>query len=553
MTSRRTHIIWLFALFISVLMHAVLAMFFGLSVVPRPIPKIEQQSAGIRMETTEIRTDTAAEQALEAEQATETDAAGTTTGQHAVRTERATASPPPTQVLGSVSNFSERATTLSSEGTSVVSAVSQAVDPTISLQVKSSTVQAADLKSSSLVPTSVNALAVVVKLVKTDVMKAVLAQPQQSSSIQPRTAVLQVNKSPKVSVSSLNLPSATVAQTQPVADVLVSTARPQQILASVEPGAHQINPVEAASLGAQTATPVTPDAPQATATQMPATRAKTAELPSVRSFAALGWTGAASDKFDAVSLSAVQSFMRPLDAESQSGFARERIGDALSDIPCSRLQATFQPETGKLELRGHIPDAKYQAPILEAMRKQMGSSIPVTANLMILPEPQCDILSQIQVLGLPQSADQIRDPLAVGADTQVYTFEYALGDRVIVHMSSPEYPAYVYVDFFDVDDRVLHLRPNQSEAVELHPPNTPLAIGADRPGTSSVQLYVQPPFGQELVVAYASSVPLYEGLRETIEPADLYLEFMRTRIAEIRAADPNHKGEWVYMFVLTHK
>ena len=100
---------------------------------------------------------------------------------------------------------------------------------------------------------------------------------------------------------------------------------------------------------------------------------------------------------------------------------------------------------------------------------------------------------------------------------------------------------------------MLHLRPNQWEDVELHAPDTPLEIGADRDGKTSVKLIVQPPYGQELAIAYASSSPLYEGLRDTIEPAGPYLDFMRQRIAALRAQDPDYRGEWVYMFIQTQE
>ncbi len=64
---------------------------------------------------------------------------------------------------------------------------------------------------------------------------------------------------------------------------------------------------------------------------------------------------------------------------------------------------------------------------------------------------------------------------------------------------------------------------------------------------------VSPPFGRELAVAYASTVPLYEGLRAPIEPAEPYLACLRGRIAELKAENPDYKGDWVYMFVETHE
>jgi hypothetical protein len=62
---------------------------------------------------------------------------------------------------------------------------------------------------------------------------------------------------------------------------------------------------------------------------------------------------------------------------------------------------------------------------------------------------------------------------------------------------------------------------------------------------------VSPPYGQEIVVAFASTRPLYEGLRPTREPAGPYLDQLRESVAEARQLDPAYKGEWVYFFVST--
>jgi uncharacterized protein YneF (UPF0154 family) len=404
-----------------------------------------------------------------------------------------------------------------------------------------------------------------------------------SSSVAPQAALLAAARQPQAALISARATQADISLSAAPKPAVPAAARQAQAVpvparapasrisnsvtlkvAALDPavqldatqitsGAPRFAPVDASPLVMDASTPLTPDLQQTTSTPPPASLVAPAEPLSTQASAVLGWAGSAGENFDVVSLSAVQSFMRPLDARDQAGSARDSISDLLAEVPCSRLQAAFQPETGVLELRGHIPDRALQAPIVKALQAQLGASIPVTGNVQILPSPQCDVLAMVQDIGLPQSQGQKRDPLRVGATTQISTFEYREGERVIVRMMSPEFAAYVYVDFFDVNGQVLHLRPNKWEAVELHPPNSPLAIGGDRGGRSAVRLIVQPPFGQELVVAYASSLPLYEGLREPIEPAGPYLAWLRTRIAEVRAANLDYRGEWVYMFLQTRK
>ena len=267
--------------------------------------------------------------------------------------------------------------------------------------------------------------------------------------------------------------------------------------------------------------------------------------------ATTGWAG--TGEIDPVSLAAVQSFMRPLDTADEAGSPRDEMGDLLEGVPCSRLSATFVPETGVLELRGHLPDVAMANPIVAQLQARLGDSIPVEGNVIVLPSPQCGMLDSVESLGLPQSRLQQRDPMQVGAATQLATFEYGAGERVIINMRAYDFPAYVYVDFFDADGNVLHLRPNPWESLVEYQPGDLISIGGDREDGTGVKLIVNPPFGLELVVAYASTVPLYEGLREPIEPAGPYLDWLRTRIATVRAETPDYKGDWVYMFVQTHE
>ncbi|MEX0280925.1 MAG: hypothetical protein AB3N13_06995 [Arenibacterium sp.] len=54
-----------------------------------------------------------------------------------------------------------------------------------------------------------------------------------------------------------------------------------------------------------------------------------------------------------------------------------------------------------------------------------------------------------------------------------------------------------------------------------------------------------------MVVPLAASNPFYEGLRPIMDPAAPYLEWLKARVTEARAANPDFKGEWVYFFVST--
>lgn len=255
------------------------------------------------------------------------------------------------------------------------------------------------------------------------------------------------------------------------------------------------------------------------------------------------------DPVDTVSLAAIQSFLVPNRADGQN--ARDGIAALFGGEPCARLQAEFIPETGAIELRGHIPDPARRAPLLGDLTSYLGGSISVSDNIKILPRPQCDMLNGVAALGLPQSTDQRTDPSLVGTDAHTRSYTYSEGDRLVLDVAAADYSAWIYVDFFDAQGQVVHLVPNEQVAPLLLETGESDKIGGSAADDRFLDLVVAPPFGQELAVAYAASHELYKTPRPLREPAGPYLVWLRERIAETRAQNPGFKGEWVYFHVET--
>ncbi len=120
--------------------------------------------------------------------------------------------------------------------------------------------------------------------------------------------------------------------------------------------------------------------------------------------------------------------MRPgsvTQSQSYSGSAKDRIVASLAYFECSRLQAVFQPETGGLEIRGHVPDHELKPKVVSILQDAVGSSIPVGDNLLVPPRPQWPVLGIVERLGALQSTDQKDDPLVMGqqAQAQIFSFE----------------------------------------------------------------------------------------------------------------------------------
>jgi len=549
-------LLWTTGLVASLGAHAALFSFLALASEPDPLIAEPAQSGKIKMTSYEVPQSKAAPQDAKGEAQGAAEAQSQALGQGSVQSSTAAAQPLPQSVQPAEAPPAERPTAITPDNTTiaeirnetVVEASTGAGATTPALRAEGPQAKAAPPPAEALTSAALPPATTASAAEGTPLPSSRLAPPVQAA-LAPSTAPLAATAAPAAQAVAAPLPTTLLASASANAPALSATA-PN---AGAVPASSLITEISAqiSADGTET-TAKAPPAQPAPSRAPDAPAAAQAPLIAPTISAATGWSG--DTTFDPASLEAIQSFMQPLDASQRADDTpRDAISQLLASVPCARLAATFIPETGTLELRGHIPDDSLRAPILTAIRQQLGESIPVGGSMIVLPSPQCDVLSRLENLGLPQSAKQAKDPKELGAITQLTTFEYAEGERVIIRMKSYDFPAYVYVDFFDVDGNVLHLRPNQWEPLQYYEPGAHITIGDDANGQPAVRLIVRPPFGRELAVAYASSVPLYDGLREAIEPAEPYLAFLRGRIAELKAENPDYKGDWVYMFVETHE
>jgi hypothetical protein len=374
----------------------------------------------------------------------------------------------------------------------------------------------------------------------TTAMAEVVVADRVVASATPATTVI-ANEPLQAAVIEVSAPRPeTLGQVQPPPAIAAT-----QDLASVAPTVLASLPDDPALASSVTSGEVAPQA------QAPAETLPQSELPADAMTASLAWSGGEDSQIDPQALATIQSFMRPGDIGAQSGDVRDAMTDLLSQVPCARLQAEFDPETGSIVLRGHIPEEGLRAPVLSALQAQVGTGLPVVDAMLILPRPQCGALAGIGTVGLPQSTEALTNPLLVGADAHARAYSYTEGQQLVLDMQAPDYDAYVYVDYFDASGNVIHLIPNDIVPLTLHPAKSAMRIGESMNGEPALAITIGPPFGQEIAVAFAASAPLYDGLRPISEPAEPYLEWLRDRVAEARAADPDFKGEWVYFFIST--
>ena len=351
---------------------------------------------------------------------------------------------------------------------------------------------------------------------------------------------------PAVLMAAVATPSQTVLSGRAEGQQVASVQAPQAPVATLDAGSPGI--AAPAALAAPQPTELAPSATSEFAGRVAPT--STAEA-AVVATAALAWSGGAETVLDEQSLAAIQSFMQPGELSGSASFAgsvRDGIGAALAQFPCSRLQAAFQPESGGLEIRGHVPTEDMKGAVVGMLGNAVGDSIPVGGSVLVLPQPQCGVLDSVEGLGVPQSRDQIDDPLVIGEEAQARIEQYEDGSPMLMRLQAADFDSYIYIDYYDADGNVIHLLPNEYRGENRFAADTPFMIGEERSGFT---IKAAPPFGQDIAVVLASTAPLYDGVRPLVERAVDYLPWLHARVQAFRDADPGFRGEWAYLFVIT--
>jgi hypothetical protein len=110
---------------------------------------------------------------------------------------------------------------------------------------------------------------------------------------------------------------------------------------------------------------------------------------------------------------------------------------------------------------------------------------------------------------------------------------YREGDNLVLDLTTPNFPSYVYVDYFLLDGSVVHLFPNGEQNENSVQPNQTLRIGD---GPKAKKWEISPPFGEEMITIIASARPLFKEPRAEVEKADVYRGALD---AGIRGVDMN--------------
>jgi uncharacterized protein len=192
---------------------------------------------------------------------------------------------------------------------------------------------------------------------------------------------------------------------------------------------------------------------------------------------------------------------------------------------------------GTMTLAGSVPDEQIRAKLAALAASQPPAQRP-DLKVDIIPAPLCH--SVVQIDNLPREAIAMTGLL-----------EATLLGSPVLHENQPiqvevksqaNYPVTVRIDYFTLDDQVLHMWPNDAiTATQMAAGETKKFLHRKPAGPDQDWLVGGAPFGTELIVVIASPRPLNMGNRSPVEPAATYLRDLNNalRLAKANGGPPS--------------
>jgi hypothetical protein len=179
-------------------------------------------------------------------------------------------------------------------------------------------------------------------------------------------------------------------------------------------------------------------------------------------------------------------------------------------------------------LAGRVASEEQRTQIHHVVQSIAGSA-PVDDALHLIPRPFCEVLALLEpvqtrtdahALGFAARPNKVSAPLV-----------YTEGEDLLIEVTTPaQFESYIYVDFYDHDDRVHYLFFNP----ELNRPFPPQSVHTLGYTDGQPVWEIGPPYGRGLVTVIASKTPLVfppPEPRDDPGSAAVYLARLRQALA----------------------
>ena len=204
---------------------------------------------------------------------------------------------------------------------------------------------------------------------------------------------------------------------------------------------------------------------------------------------------------------------------------RKAIAEALRSAQCTA--ATGDTASGVIMVRGVAGYGAGEAALHAAMQ-DAASGDAIDWQVAAAKGPYCGALDVIRSYARPFAASS----RAVGVALANGKTMLLANDLVIPRVTMPDFPAHLQLDYIASDGSVLHMRDATSAAP--YPASASLMFGEPKPGFKGWA--VDEPFGTDLIIAIASSAPLFPAGRPANDTLDGYVRDLQTALDQASRA-----------------
>jgi len=201
---------------------------------------------------------------------------------------------------------------------------------------------------------------------------------------------------------------------------------------------------------------------------------------------------------------------------------RDSLAVALRNADCSLTRTTI--ENGHVLVSGIVSRDSQDAlhSIAEAALPPGAPSDPYTLQLANFSGQQyCGILDLLRNAGLQPLRLTLRNGVT----------ELHKDDLIVPRITMPDYPAWLVVDYWQSDGSLSHLHPSGVSKAKREAAGSEVALG----DTAKGLWQAEEPFGTDMVISIASSMPLFSPPRPENDTAKSYLAALGRALQEARS------------------
>ena len=198
-----------------------------------------------------------------------------------------------------------------------------------------------------------------------------------------------------------------------------------------------------------------------------------------------------------------------------------------ADFKCYRLQADII-DNNQVSLAGYLSADSDKRKLIDRVRQVPGVEAVDADAVEVHVWPYCEV---IEILSdyKKRNADQ---RLGLNITPYQHGRDFTEGEYLLLEMTAPNYPAHVYVDYYDLQGNVVHILPNPTDEQNSLAAGNRKLLGKRDPGKRHYKI-TGPRFGEQMITIMAAPAPLFPEGRKELEDASSYLTELRNMLRVI--------------------